>query len=88
MMPVLQAEQALSMVDALMVVSEYTDKDGRERLIRRLTALARGRIPDAAGKYPDDLNPDKYPGQMLWGGKQVRSWLTMAGGFRKNQIQE
>jgi len=88
MLPVLQAEESLTMVDALMITSEYTSKEARERLIKRLSALVKARVPDALGKYPDDLNPDGYPGEYLWGGKQLRAWLTMKGGFRKNQIQE
>jgi hypothetical protein len=88
MLPVLQAEESLAMVDALMLTSEFTSQESREKLSRRLTALVKARVPDQSGNYPDDINPDRYPGQMLWGGKQVRAWLTMAGGFKKSQILE
>ncbi len=87
MIPVLQAEQTLATVDALMVVSEYTEKNARQTLIKRLVALTKHRTPNANGEYPDDLNRDGYPGEFLWGGNAVRAWLTLKGGFRKGEIQ-
>jgi hypothetical protein len=88
MMPVLQAEASLSMVDALMVTSEHTGEENRGKLVARLTALAKGRMPDGVTDREADGNPNRYPGVHLHGGAQVRAWLTMRGGFRKNQIQE